>query len=53
MPQPYAGKVCSLRQLIGWLDAEIGMFTGVITEVLAGDRGWQVIQQLPGAPLRP
>jgi transposase len=48
LPQPYAGKVCSLRQLIGWLDAEIAMFTDVITELLAGDRGWQVIQQLPG-----
>src|SRR5215472_13952323 len=35
LPQPYAGKVTSLRQLAGELEAEITMLT-------------QVIQQLPG-----
>jgi transposase len=48
LPQPYAGKVCSLRQLIGELDAEITMRTQVTADLLAGYRGYQVIQQLPG-----
>ena len=48
LPQPYAGKVCSLRQLIGALDAEITMLTQVTADLLAGYRGYQVIQQLPG-----
>jgi transposase len=48
LPQPYAGKVTSLRQLTGVLTAEITMLTGVIADLLAGDRGYQVIQQLPG-----
>jgi transposase len=48
LPQPYAGKVCSLRQLIGELDAEITMLTQVTADLLAGYRGYQVIQQLPG-----
>jgi len=48
LPQPYAGKVCSLRQLAGELGAEIDMLGDVIKDLLAGDRGYQVIQQLPG-----
>jgi transposase len=48
LPRPYAGTVCSLRQLIGWLDAEIGMLTQVAADLLAGHRGWQLIQALPG-----
>jgi transposase len=48
LPQPYAGKVCSLRQLAGELEAEITMLTEVTADLLAGDRGYQVIQQLPG-----
>jgi transposase len=48
LPQPYAGKVCSLRQLIGELDAEIIMLTQVTADLLAGYRGYRVIQQLPG-----
>ena len=48
LPQPYAGKVTSLRHLAGELTAEITMLSGVISSVLAGDRGYQVIQQLPG-----
>ena len=46
--QPYAGKVTSLRQLAGELSAEITMLSGVTADLLAGDRGYQVIQQLPG-----
>jgi transposase len=48
LPQPYAGKVTSLRQLTGELSAEITMLSEVIADLLAGDRGAQVIQQLPG-----
>ena len=48
LPQPYAGKVTSLRHLTGELTAEITMLSAVITDLLAGDRGYQVIQQLPG-----
>jgi transposase len=48
LPQPYAGKVASLRQLTGELTTEITMLTQVIADLLAGDRGYQVIQQLPG-----
>ena len=48
LPQPYAGKVTSLRQLTGELTAEITMLSEVIANLLAGDRGYQVIQQLPG-----
>jgi transposase len=48
LPQPYAGKVTSLRQLTGELTTEITMLDEVIAGLLAGDRGYQVIQQLPG-----
>jgi transposase len=48
LPQPYAGKVCSLLHLTGELTTEIGMLTDVTSDLLAGHRGYQVIQQLPG-----
>jgi transposase len=48
LPQPYAGKVTSLRQLAGELSAQTAMLSAVIAGLLAGDRGYQVIQQLPG-----
>jgi transposase len=48
LPQPYAGKVTSLRHLAGELTTEITMLSEVIASLLAGDRGYQVIQQLPG-----
>ena len=48
LPQPYAGKVTSLRHLAGELTTEITMLGEVIADLLAGDRGYQVIQQLPG-----
>ena len=48
MPQPYSGKVTSLRHLAGELTTEITMLGEVIADLLAGDRGYQVIQQLPG-----
>jgi transposase len=48
LPQPYAGKVTSLRHLAGELSTEITMLSQVTAGLLAGDRGYQVIQQLPG-----
>jgi transposase len=48
LPQPYAGKITSLRQLTTELTTEITMLSEVIADLLAGDRGYQVIQQLPG-----
>jgi transposase len=48
LPQPYGGKVTSLRHLAGELTTEITMLSEVIASLLAGDRGYQVIQQLPG-----
>jgi transposase len=48
LPQPYAGKVLSLRQLTGELTTEITMLSEVIASLLAAGRGYQVIQQLPG-----
>jgi transposase len=48
VPQPYSGKVTSLRHLAGELTTEITMLSEVIASLLAGDRGYQVIQQLPG-----
>jgi transposase len=48
LPQPYAGKITSLRQLTAELTTEITMLSEVIADLLAGDRGYQVIQQLPG-----
>jgi transposase len=48
LPQPYAGKVTSLRQLTAELTAEITMLSEVTADLLRSDRGYQVIQQLPG-----
>jgi transposase len=48
LPQPYSGKLTSLRHLAGELSAEIAMLGDVIADLLAGDRGYQAIQQLPG-----
>lgn len=48
LPQPYAGKVTSLRHLAGEFTTEITMLSGVVADLLAGDRGCWVIQQLPG-----
>jgi transposase len=48
LPQPYAGKVTSLRLLAGELTTEITMLSQVTASLLAGDPGYQVIQQLPG-----
>jgi transposase len=48
LPQPYGGKVASLRQLTGEVNSEITMLGEVIADLLAAGRGYRVIQQLPG-----
>src|SRR6266849_521337 len=48
LPQPYAGKAASLRQLASELTTEITMLGEVIASLLAGHRGYQVVRQLPG-----
>jgi transposase len=48
LPQPYAGKVASLRQPAGGLTAEIGLLEQVPGDLPAGHEGYAAIQQLPG-----
>ena len=48
MPQPYAGKVASLRQLAGELTGEIALLDTVLGDLLAGHEGYAAIQELPG-----
>jgi transposase len=48
VPQPYAGKVASLRQLAGELSAEITLLDTVLADLLAGHEGYAAIQALPG-----
>jgi transposase len=48
LPQPYAGKVTSLRQLAGELTTEVVMLSEVIADLLATHRGYHAIQALPG-----
>ena len=48
LPQPYAGKVASLRQLNAGLSGEIVLLEQVIGDLLAGHEGYRAIQVLPG-----
>src|SRR6516165_2465032 len=48
LPQPYTGKVASLRQLNGELTGEIALLEQVIGDLLAGHEGYKAIQVLPG-----
>ena len=48
VPQPYAGKMASLRQLAGVLTREIGLLELVTADLLAGHDGYKAIQALPG-----
>jgi transposase len=48
LPQPYAGKVASLRALTGVLDGEIARPEQQAAAMLAGDPGYAAIRQLPG-----
>ena len=48
LPQPYAGKVASLRQLAGELSREIGLLELVTADLLDRHDGYHAIQALPG-----
>ena len=48
MPQPYAGKVASLRALAAALTAEITMIEAAVSGLLAHHDGYRAIQALPG-----
>jgi Transposase IS116/IS110/IS902 family len=48
LPEPYAGKVGSLRQLIGWLNGEISLFDEVIGDFLGSYPPYQAVLRLPG-----
>ena len=48
LPQPYAGKVASLRALIAVLDGEIARLEEQAAAMLAGERGYAAIRRLPG-----
>ena len=48
LPEPYAGKIASLRALIGVLDGEIARLEEQAAGLLAGDPRYAAIRQLPG-----
>jgi transposase len=48
LPQPYAGKVASLRQLIGWLSSEVAMLDEVVSGFLGAYPPYQAVLRLPG-----
>jgi transposase len=48
VPQPYRGKVASLRSLIETYTDEIGLLEAVIADLLRGHAGYAAIQALPG-----
>ena len=48
LPQPYAGKIASLRALIGVLDSEITRLEDQAAGLLGGDPGYAAILRLPG-----
>jgi len=48
LPQPYAGKVASLRQLAGWLTGEISLLDTVIADLLEHHQAYRALRQLPG-----
>jgi len=48
LPQPYAGKVASLRELTGWLSAEVGLLDVVIADLPGSYRPCHAVRALPG-----
>ena len=48
LPQPYAGKVASLRTLAAELTAEITLLEAAIADLLAHHDGYHAVQALPG-----
>ena len=49
LPQPYAGKVASLRELTGWLTGEIGLLDAVIADLLGSCRPTTRSGRCPGS----
>src|SRR5216117_800910 len=49
LTQPYSWKVASLRQLIGWLSAEITVLEQVTADLLAGHDAYRAVQRLRGS----
>jgi transposase len=48
LPQPYAGKVASLRKVCAMLATEIALLDTAIAGMLDTDRGYRAIRALPG-----
>jgi len=48
LPEPYAAKVASLRQLIAALDGEIAAMEQATAGLLTGHQGYRAVQELPG-----
>jgi hypothetical protein len=48
LPQPYAGKVDSLCQLMAALSGEVTLMEQVTGDLLTGHEGYHAIQDLPG-----
>lgn len=48
LAQPYAGKVASLRALIAVLGGEIARLEEQAAGMLAGDKGYAAVRELPG-----
>ena len=48
LPAPYAGKVASLRALIGVLDGEIARLEAQAAGLLVGDKRYAAVRELPG-----
>jgi transposase len=48
LPQPYAGKVASLRNLIGELGTEITLLDTVIASLLENHDAYHAVRELPG-----
>jgi transposase len=48
LPQPYAGKVASLRALAGDLTAEITLLEEAVADLLAHHDGYRAVRALPG-----
>jgi transposase len=48
LPEPYAGKVASLRALIAVLDGEVAAAEQVTAGLLGGHAGYRAVRELPG-----
>jgi transposase len=48
LPQPYAGKVGSLRQLTGWLTSEISLLDAVVDDLVGAYPPYRAVRRLPG-----